>query len=70
MSNGIDGGFTTARHISRLVQMESGSKDSLEDDGIAVSKIPVRAWMIVIEAKPPNITLLFPLNAYILKMLH
>ena len=47
--------------------MSSGDKDSLEEDGMAVNKIPVRAWMIVIE--PPDIILLFPLNAYILKTL-
>lgn len=68
-SNGIGGGFTTAGHIIQLGQILSDEKDSLEEDGIAVSKIPVMAWMIVIETKTPNIILFCPLNTYILKTL-
>jgi len=49
--------------------MPNDNKGSLEEGGITVSKVPVRAWMIVSEAKPPNIILFFPLNAYILKTL-
>jgi len=48
--------------------MPNDDEDSLEEGGITVSKIPVRAWMTVSEAKPPNIILFFPLNAYILKI--
>ena len=44
-------------------------KDSLEEDGMAVSKIPVRTLMVVIEPKPSNIIVFFPFNAYILKTL-
>ena len=47
--------------------MPNDDKDSLEEDGMAVSKIPVRAWMVVIEPKPPNIIVFFPPNAYIPK---
>jgi len=46
--------------------MPNDDEDSLEEGGITASKIPVRAWMTVSEAKPPNIILFFPLNAYIL----
>ena len=48
--------------------MPSDDKVSLVLDGTATSKNT--AWMIEIEAKPPNIILFFPLNAYILKTLH
>ena len=49
--------------------MAGGDEDSLPVRGIAVDKIPVRAWMIVIAPKLANVNLFFPLNAYILKIL-
>jgi len=47
--------------------MPNNGEGSLEEGGIAVNKIPTRAWMIVSEAKPPKIILFFPLKAYTLK---
>ena len=67
-SNGIWGVFKTVRGMSRLTQTQKDGKGSLEEDGMAMSKIPVRAWIIVIEPKQPNIIVFFPLNAYILTL--
>ena len=65
-SNGIDGGFTTEGQVNRSVQMSNEDKGSLEEGGIAVSKIAVRARTTVSGEKPANIILFSPLNAYIL----
>ena len=48
--------------------MASGDEDSPPEPAIAVHTIPVTTWMIVIEPKPANINLFFPLSAYILKI--
>ena len=60
----------TVRCIGRLVQTLNYDKDTLEEGRMAVSKIPVRAWLVVIEPKPSNIIVFFPFSAYIMKTLH